>query len=114
MNDLTPEQIHMLKVELDLQSEHGVTFVANGVLHSVHPESACSGRHCWVHRPSQHPLAHAPVYWDSDSGRAFRVCDHDQLHPDPDDAHYRIRALGDWPVAAFRHECDGCCGHFAR
>lgn len=87
----------------------GLVYLANGVLTNVHPASACADQPwgCWIHRPRDHALAHAPVMWRADKQTAERICDHGIGHPDPQDAAYNWNVLGrDVSV----HGCDGCCG----
>lgn len=58
---------------------------------------------CPVHWPSEHPLAAAAMHWDAEQGIIQRICDHELLHPDPDDQQVRLHEeLRD-------HRCDGCC-----
>ncbi len=114
MNGWTPQQLEMLAAALDLASAQDVTFVGNGVLSRVHSEQACSGRHCWIHNPSEHPLASASVVWDERRRTAYRVCEHAIVHEDPDDQWFRRRfrthhaGLARLPNPAAN--CDGCCG----
>lgn len=91
------------------EDETGLTFVIGGVLTNVHPPSACAGRHCWVHDPSDHPLRGAPVSWREDKAAAERVCPHGIGHPDPDDLAYH-RLVGRADIKWLKsHACDGCC-----
>jgi len=114
VSDWTSEQLEMLAVALDLASDQEVTFVDNGVLSRVHPEHACSGRQCWIHSPSDHPLTSAPVVWDERRRTAYRVCQHAILHEDPDDQWFRRRfrthhaGMATLPNPAA--DCDRCCG----
>lgn len=80
-------------------------------LGNVHPESACEGRACVIHNPSDHPMKDWPTNWRH--GGAFdikpphmeRMCEHGVGHPDPDDAAYQAGLGQDITV----HGCDGCC-----
>ena len=74
---------------------------------NIHPETACAGRHCVIHNPSDHPLRDATMIWRSDKGIMERLCEHGIGHDDPDDYAYR-RSIN--PNATSIHGCDGCCG----
>lgn len=76
------------------------------VLGNVHPASACAGRPCCLHNPSDHALRDAPLRWRNDRGICERVCEHGVAHDDPDDLAYR-RSIG--RQASGVHGCDGCC-----
>lgn len=80
---------------------------AGGVLVNVHAPSACAGRHCCLHNPSDHPLREAPLNWRDDRGVMERICEHGIGHDDPDDLAFR-RASGH-PDTGGVHGCDGCC-----
>ena len=73
---------------------------------NVHPETACAGRHCVIHNPSDHPLRDAPKIWRADKQVMERQCPHGIGHDDPDDYAYR-RSVD--PNATSVHGCDGCC-----
>ncbi|WP_394621319.1 hypothetical protein JNUCC0626_20140 [Lentzea sp. JNUCC 0626] len=75
----------------------------DGRVMSTHPDTACTWDRCCVHRPSDHPLKTAPLFWDHDKRIMLRRCKHNNLHPDPDDLKVRT-----WEDEAF-HYCDGCC-----
>ena len=74
---------------------------------NIHPETACAGRYCVIHNPSDHPLRDATMIWRSDKGIMERLCEHGIGHDDPDDYAYR-RTID--PNATSIHGCDGCCG----
>lgn len=65
---------------------------------NVHPISACAGRPCCVHRPSDHHMRGWTMYWRWDRLLMERICEHGVGHPDPDDIN---------PDTI--HGCDGCC-----
>lgn len=73
---------------------------------NVHPESACVGRACVIHDPSDHPLRDAPMIWRADKRVMERKCVHGIGHDDPDDYAYRKSVN---PRASNIHGCDGCC-----
>jgi hypothetical protein len=79
--------------------------VGAGLLVNVHPESACAGRHCVVHNPSNHHMRGWRLNWRDDVGVMERLCPHGIGHPDPDDLAYR-RQVGRGNRV---HGCDGCC-----
>lgn len=60
--------------------------IESGQLVGVHctPE-ACDLNYCPIHAPSHHRLANAPRRWDPVMGVMSRVCEHEKMHPDPDD-----------------------------
>jgi hypothetical protein len=82
-----------------------VISVANGIMTNVHMPDACSGDHCWIHRPSPTHMASWPVSWRADTRTAERMCSHSVGHPDPDDVEYNRKQGRD----TSQHGCDGCC-----
>jgi len=80
-----------------------ITCSDGGVLVRIHQPSACAGRPCCIHDPSDHPLRDAPLHWRSDLRLMERVCAHRVGHPDPDDR--TVRTVDGADV----HGCDGCC-----
>lgn len=60
----------------------------------VHPGWRCRGQWCVIHRPMPGPWSLWPTYWDSESYRMYRECDHRMMHP--------AAETPSW------HECDGC------
>lgn len=90
---------------------HG--FATGGtVLTNVHAATACAGRACALHAPSDHPMAGWPLNWRSDRRLMERVCSHGVGHPDPDDVAYRV-SRGE-PATVAVHGCDGCCAPAGR
>lgn len=73
---------------------------------NVHSPSACAGRPCCIHAPSDHPLRDAPMLWRADKRVMERVCPHGIGHDDPDDYTYRKTVNS---AASSVHGCDGCC-----
>lgn len=78
-----------------------------GILVNVHPASACDGRGCPIHHPSDHHMKDWPMKWRNDVGLMERICPHGIGHPDPDDLEHK-RNLG--LLGYSIHGCDGCCG----
>ena len=72
----------------------------------THGPDECSGEHCCIHNPSNHPLRDAPMHWRSDKHVMERICEHGIGHADPDDVAHRKR-MG--VERAGVHGCDGCC-----
>lgn len=84
----------------------------NGLVLQTHGPSRCSGEHCCIHNPSDHPLREAPLNWRADRGLMERVCEHGVGHPDPDDLEHKRRVMKprEYRAHAFPiHGCDGCC-----
>jgi hypothetical protein len=79
----------------------------NGVMAAAapHDPSACQGRNCAWHNPSQHHMRDWPLIWRPYRGRSDRICPHGVGHPDPDDV-LDLQALGGGRTD---HVCDGCC-----
>lgn len=75
------------------------------VLGNIHDRSACLGRACVIHDPSDHSMRDFPTYFRSDRGIMERICPHGIGHPDPDDAAWHASKGRDIGV----HGCDGCC-----
>lgn len=79
-----------------------------GIL-STHAPEQCADRDygCAIHnRPSDHPLADAPLVWRNDTGVLERICEHGVGHPDHDSALYN-EETGNRHLNV--HGCDGCC-----
>ena len=72
----------------------------------THGPDQCSGEHCCIHNPSNHPLRDAPMHWRSDKHVMERICEHGIGHADPDDVAHRKRT---GVKHAGVHGCDGCC-----
>jgi hypothetical protein len=75
-------------------------------LKSLHPETACAGRACVIHNPSNHHMREWPMLWRGDRRLMERTCPHGVGHPDPDDLAWQISQGRDWQAV---HGCDGCC-----
>lgn len=83
-----------------------ITVVEGIKLSNVHKESACAGRACVIHNPSEHFMRSWPLLWRDDRGIFERTCVHGVGHPDPDQFHY-WKEIGTEYEAS--HGCDGCC-----
>lgn len=77
------------------------------VLTNVHPVSACAGRNCPIHNPSQHAMEIGDLYW-RENGRMERMCKHGVGHYDPDEVNFLVNERG-MSTSVGRHGCDGCC-----
>lgn len=80
-------------------------------LWNVHPSTACKGRGCPIHHPSEHKMRDWPLHWRSDRRLMERICVHGVGHPDPDDRAFRRRMFpseADFQADAV-HGCCGCC-----
>lgn len=77
----------------------------DGRLMTTHPPERCArDEHpCCVHKPSDHPLNAAELYWHPGRRMMLRRCPHGEFHPDPDDLQVVM-----FPAEG-SHECDGCC-----
>lgn len=79
---------------------------------NVHRKSQCTGRHCCIHNPSNHPLKDAPMNWRADKGIMERICEHGIGHDDPDDVAFQ-KSIFKGPFEHMKyigsHGCDGCC-----
>jgi len=80
-----------------------VICLQDGRLMAVHSANVCASEACPIHRPSDHGLSRAALFWDPDKRMLFRRCSHKVLHPDPDDMKIQL-----WPEEG-AHDCDGCC-----
>lgn len=84
--------------------------VKGPVVLRTHRADACTGEHCCIHNPSDHPLKDADLNWRADRGLMERLCSHGVGHPDPDDIEFKRRTRGDqYADAEAIHGCDGCC-----
>lgn len=120
--------------ETVLIAEHVVVQLPAGVRAMVvHDATACTGRECVIHNPTEHPMRRFPLHWRADRAIFERLCPHGVGHPDPDQqAYWREQAARDvnaWDVAPddefgiavhrrspeehvtaqMTHDCDGCC-----
>lgn len=77
------------------------------VINFVHPESACKGRPCTFHNPTEHPMSSWDFVWRTSRGYLERICpQHKVGHPDPDSMFYFFE-MG--RRDALIHGCCGCC-----
>lgn len=77
-----------------------------------HDANRCSGEHCSIHNPSDHPLKDQPLHWREDRYPPLmeRICKHGVGHPDPDHLAHIARTQGDEAARLESvHGCDGCC-----
>lgn len=110
LEDLLARSIQQAKSDGAVELYDGRTLV-------VHRRGDChTPDRCTIHNPSDHRLNSAPRAWIR--GRMYRVCSHDQKHPDPDDTYFReLAEEGDYQDAddqkALEHDakCDGCCDY---
>lgn len=72
--------------------------VGGQIITNVHDTTACNGRHCPIHNPSDHHMRSWGQIFRPDRRIMERVCEHGVGHPDPDD-----------PAFDRTHGCDGCC-----
>lgn len=72
----------------------------------VHPASACLGRACVIHAPTEHVMSHLPLHWRGDRAIFERICPHGVGHPDPDQGPYWAETDQGY---LWVHGCDGCC-----
>lgn len=75
---------------------------------SIHDPSACEGRACCIHHPSDHHMKDWPQVWRADRYLMERTCPHGIGHPDPDHVAYML-SVGKWQDSDGVHGCDGCC-----
>lgn len=73
------------------------TLVGGQVIVNVHDFDRCRDDICCIHNPSSHAMRHLPQDWDEAMRVMWRVCRHDNRHPDPDDRNH------------WRHECECAC-----
>lgn len=76
------------------------------LLVNVHDVSACEGRPCVLHAPSDHKMRDWPTHWRDDRRLMERICPHGVGHPDPDDFAWH-KSQGRAYMGL--HGCDGCC-----
>lgn len=57
----------------------------------VHKAEYCQGREfgCVIHGASKHHMREWPLVWNQDGHFMSRLCEHNELHVDPDDAAFR-------------------------
>lgn len=79
------------------------------ILEGVHPATACEGRGCPFHHPSDHHMAEWPLVWRNDRSMVERRCpEHGVGHPDPD--HMAWYATTHSPEDVWAEGVHGCCG----
>lgn len=96
-------------------------------LSNIHSDSACEGRPCVIHNPTNHHMRAFPLRWRHDRHLFERICPHGVGHPDPDQFAFWNEAREKWrpSIAADViddpypqsnpfdgkgiHGCDGCC-----
>lgn len=82
------------------------------ILGNIHPRSACQGRPCVIHAPSDHSMRSFPTHFRNELWPDFkpahmeRICPHGVGHPDPDDLAWHQSEGRDYMGV---HGCDGCC-----
>lgn len=77
------------------------------VIQGVHPKKGCTGT-CYIHNKSRHPLRHAPLKINMETGMIERMCEHNIGHPDVDYLRARQESGEDISFMGIHH-CDGCC-----
>ncbi len=82
------------------------TKIMRDITLKTHDESACTGRPCVIHNPSNHHMRDWKLNWREDKGVMERICPHGIGHPDPDCADYQ-ESVGRGYINI--HGCDGCC-----
>ena len=87
------------------ESELGLP-VDDVVIENIHPATACAGRSCVIHAPTDHLMSPWRLVWRDEKGMFERLCSHAVGHPDPDQFDY-------WREVGLEHRrshgCDGCC-----
>jgi len=87
--------------------------LADGSVAMVHKIDACKGEFCAIHRPCDHPLRDAPFAWREGRLGLGRMCEHNVVHPDPDDLAYKWETMDkkEFQRKGYdRHTCKcGCC-----
>lgn len=73
------------------------------LLLKTHAETVCQGQTCCIHNPSDHHMSGWDQQWDPQAEVMYRICEHESLHPDPDDIYVRANR------GMVSHPCDGCC-----
>ena len=96
-------EIRWGQVQQDPPLPDDVIEVDGELLSQVHLPSACEGRGCVIHHPSEHHMVSFKRHWRQDRGIFERICPHGVGHDDPDDLAYR-RSVG--REASGIH---GCC-----
>lgn len=79
----------------------------------LHLPEECLPVACPFHRPSGHPLERYRAVIDFETeGLVVRICDHGEMHPDPDALSALSSRRGESATnvrATHRRACDGCC-----
>ena len=81
-------------------------FIDGIELRNVHPESACAGRACVIHSPTEHAFTDWTLHWRNDRSLFERICPTCGCgHPDPDQLDF-------WESEGREFESvHGCCEH---
>lgn len=97
------------KVTNEVQVDGDTAYLPNGqVLQGVHPATACEGRGCPIHHPTDHAMAGWPLLWRGDRGLMERVCLCRIGHPDVDHMAWYATCHTDEDTRA--EGVHGCCG----
>jgi hypothetical protein len=107
MSQMIPDPTDPTKFFIGSAAEEGLGMqVGDATMVNVHPATACAGRVCVVHAPSDHHMRTWDLNWRGDRGLMERICPHGVGHPDPDDMLYQASVGREWQGV---HGCDGCC-----
>jgi hypothetical protein len=86
--------------------------VYDGVVLETHGPDICRNTSpCTIHSPSEHHMSHLSQVWSGMRQMMMRRCDHDVLHPDPDDIKIRDVSSLREALRATNHDCcsHACC-----
>lgn len=78
------------------------------VLNGVHPRTACEGRACVIHNPSNHYASNWEMVWDNEQALVYRVCPHDNDVLDPDQFDYLVESR----LALYSYDSPCGCGTY--
>lgn len=82
---------------------YDILSMRGNLLLRTHTENRCQGQVCCVHNPTDHHMVSWEQEWSPRQEMMYRICDHEMIHPDPDDL--QVRNL----MGMVSHPCDGCC-----
>lgn len=77
--------------------------LVGGIKIKTHAKEKCIGYWCCIHNQSPHHMRSWEQHWDEYDLVMYRICEHEIMHPDPDDpSEFRVSKT-------HKDGCDGCC-----
>ena len=95
-------------IKFDKEDRH-IVYVWNGFeelkIVNIHDRTACGGRVCVIHSPTEHHMSEWPLTWYENQALFYRTCPHQRRVLDPDQFQF-LRESGKWADVK-----ETCCGY---